>query len=51
MRHKRAYAILSCISFEDDFTPASIDKNQEAKVNIGAKNDVLIQVPHVDVFI
>lgn len=33
----------------DDFTPASIDKNQEAKVTIGTKNEVNIQVPHVDV--
>ena len=33
----------------DDFTPASIDKNQEAKVMIGERNDVVIQVPHVDV--
>jgi hypothetical protein len=34
---------------KDDFTPASIDKNQEAKVNIGANKDVVIQMPHVDV--
>jgi hypothetical protein len=33
----------------DDFTPASIDKNQEAKVTVGARNDVVIQVPHIDV--
>ena len=36
------------IYFEDDFTPASIDKNQEGKVTIGAKNDVTILVPHVE---
>ena len=33
----------------DDFTPASIDKNQEGKVTIGSKLDVQIQVPHIDV--
>lgn len=34
--------------FKYDFTPAAIDKNQEAKVNIGIKNDVSIEVPHVE---
>lgn len=34
--------------FKFDFTPASIDKNQEAKVTVGTKNDIMIQVPHVD---
>ena len=34
--------------FKYDFTPASIDRNQEAKVTIGARNDVVIQVPHID---
>ena len=33
----------------DDFTPASIDKNQESKVTIGPKHDVQILVPHVEV--
>lgn len=32
-----------------DFTPASIDKNQEAKLTIGNKNDITIQVPHIEV--
>ncbi|CAF0905284.1 unnamed protein product [Brachionus calyciflorus] len=34
--------------FKYDFTPASIDKNQEGKVTIGSKNDVTILVPHVE---
>jgi len=37
------------VYFQVDFTPASIDKNQEAQVTIGAKNDIIIQVPHIDV--
>jgi hypothetical protein len=42
--------ILLQINFSlDDFTPAAIDKNKEAKVNIGARNDVAIEFPHVEV--
>ena len=33
----------------DDFTPAAIDKNQDARVEIGVKNDVLIEAPHIEV--
>ena len=33
----------------DDFTPAAIDRNQEAKVNIGNRNDVTIEFPHIEV--
>jgi len=34
--------------FKYDFTPAAIDKNKEAKINIGARNDVAIEFPHVE---
>jgi hypothetical protein len=33
--------------FKYDFTPAGIDKNIDAKVEIGVKNDVLIAVSHI----
>ncbi len=36
------------INYLDDFTPAAIDKNVDARVEIGVKNDVLIEVPHIE---
>ena len=46
----KAYFVYYLLKFYlDDFTPASIDKNHEAKVSIGTKNEVQMQFPNIDV--